>query len=331
VQIDEKLYFYKIDIYRSIEKMPITATYKKRQSKSPLNYIGGKSKLLPQLLPLFPQEIDNFVDLFCGGCNVGINVNANKIYFNDNLIYLIEMYKAFYEKSLDETLWHIEKRICDFNLSLVNEAGYKKLRNEYNAGKNPLDLFVLIAFSFNHQIRFNNSHEFNNPFGRERSCFNTIMRQNLENFIVAIKENDVNFSSMDFGDFNFENFGNDDFVYADPPYLITCGTYNDGKRGFTGWSEKEEKKLLKILDSLSEQGMKFALSNVLEHKGKENKILKNWVERNRNYKINYLNYHYSNSNYHTIVRDKNASIEVLITNYYPPQKEKQYPLLTNFE
>lgn len=290
-----------------------TTIHKRQQNKSPLNYIGGKSKLLPQLLPLFPNEIDNFIDLFCGGCNVGINSNANKIHFNDNLVYLIEMYKAFQEKSLDETLWHIEKRIGDFELSLTNEMGYKKLRNKYNSEKNPLDLFVLIAFSFNHQIRFNNNHEFNNPFGRERSSFNPKMRQNLENFIIEIKENNVNFSSEDFENFNFKNIGSNDFVYADPPYLITCGTYNDGKRGFRGWSEKEEKLLLKKLDKLNNQGVRFALSNVLKHKEKENKILKKWIEINENYKINYLNFDYSNCNYQK--KNRNISVEVLITNY----------------
>ncbi len=112
-----------------------------KQTKSPLNYIGGKGKLLPQILPFFPENINIFVDLFAGGLNVGLNV--------DNQILL-------------------------FQLSLTNEEGYKKIRKHYNTHKNPLDLFVLIAFSFNHQIRFNNSHEFNNPFGRERSSFNDI-------------------------------------------------------------------------------------------------------------------------------------------------------------
>ena len=45
---------------------------------SPLNYTGGKYKLLPQLLPLFPNEVNTFVDLFCGGCNVAVNANAKK-------------------------------------------------------------------------------------------------------------------------------------------------------------------------------------------------------------------------------------------------------------
>ena len=44
--------------------------------KSPLNYIGGKYKLLPEILPLFPENIGNFVDLFGGGFNVGANVKV---------------------------------------------------------------------------------------------------------------------------------------------------------------------------------------------------------------------------------------------------------------
>jgi len=301
-----------------------TKVHRNQQIKSPLNYIGGKTKLLPQLLPLFPNKIENFVDLFAGGCNVGINVKANKIYFNDNLIYLVEMYKAFQEKTLDFTLQYIDNRIAEFELSLKNEVGYKNLRDTYNAQKNPLDLFVLIAFSFNHQIRFNSNHKFNNPFGRDRSCYNPAMKENLINFIICLKENDVNFATNDFEHYNFSDFSDNDFVYCDPPYLITCGTYNDGKRGFKGWTEKEEKQLLKTLDSIDNKGIKFALSNVLEHKGKENTFLKNWVSKNENYRINYLNYNYSNSNYQTIDRNKNASVEVLITNYIP--QKQQYSL-----
>lgn len=31
--------------------------------KSPLNYVGGKFKLLPQIIPLFPTNINRFFDL----------------------------------------------------------------------------------------------------------------------------------------------------------------------------------------------------------------------------------------------------------------------------
>jgi DNA adenine methylase len=306
--------------------MIATSRHTLRQIKSPLNYIGGKAKLLDQILPLFPKEIDNFIDLFAGGCNVGINVNANKVYFNDNLTYLIEMYQTFQENDLDTTFIHIKNRILDFELSLTNEDGYKKMRKLYNQNKNPLDLFVLIAYSFNHQIRFNNNHEFNNPFGRERSSFNASMKQNLEWFIIRLKESNTVFSDTNFEDFDFSFLTPNDFVYCDPPYLITTGTYNDGKRGFKGWTNNEEKQLLKTLDDLDKQEIKFALSNVLEHKGKSNDILKFWVASNSNYKINFIDFHYSNSNYQTLDRDKNASVEVLITNYEPIEKIKNATL-----
>ena len=274
---------------------------------SPMNYIGGKYKLLPQILPLFPKNIETFVDLFCGGCNVGINVTAKKIIFNDNLTYLIELYRKFDSLNIEEILNHIDNRINQFNLSLTNKDGYLELRKLYNSEKNPLDLFVLVAYSFNHQIRFNNSHEFNNPFGKARSCFNEHMKNNLLDFLNTLNKNSVDFTSFNFDEFNFSGLSSNDFVYCDPPYLITTGTYNDGKRGFTGWSETEERKLLKILDDLDKRNICFALSNVIEHKGKENLILKDWITRN-NYYVSYLVKNYSNSNYHTIDRKKKLKV-----------------------
>lgn len=283
--------------------------------QSPLNYIGGKYKLLPQILPLFPRKIDTFVDLFCGGCNVGINVSAGRAIFNDNISYLIDLYREFQTLPLQETLDYIDRRIVEFDLSLTNEKGYKALRRVYNERRNPLDLFVLTAYSFNHQIRFNNSHEFNNPFGKNRSHFNAAMKTNLSAFITRLHERDIAFTCYDFDRFDFTGLGERDLVYCDPPYLITTGTYNDGRRGFTGWNEVQERKLLEILDELHARGISFALSNVLEHRGKENAILVEWIAR-RGYTVNYLNKNYNNSNYQ-ITHREGTSVEVLVVNYRP--------------
>lgn len=72
-----------------------------------------------------------------------------------------------------------------------------------------------------------------------------------------------------------------------------------------------ERKLLKLLDNLNENGVKFALSNVLSNKGKTNEILLKW---SRKYTVHHLNITYANCNYHT--KDKNSKAdEVLIVNY----------------
>lgn len=283
---------------------------------SPMNYIGGKYKLLPQIFPLFPKKVDTFVDLFCGGANVGANVSANIILLNDNLTFLIDLYNCFLKNSLDDTVAYIEKKIADYGLSLTNQEGYLKLREDYNINRNPLDLFVLVAYSFNHQIRFNNNHQFNCPFGKNRSRYNQNIKNNLIRFINSIQSKNVLFSSLNFDEFDFSQLGPNDFVYADPPYLITTGTYNDGKRGFTGWNESTERLLLEILTMLDQRGIKFGLSNVIHHKGKTNHILLSWIEEN-GYHINCLNKDYSNCNYHTLDKSKDASVEVLVTNYVP--------------
>ena len=248
--------------------------------KSPLNYIGGKYKVLPQIFPLFPREINCFVDLFTGGANVGVNANSKKIVLNDNLIYLIDMFRALATTPEEKVLDYIDKMVAKFGLSMTNTDGYIKLREQYNKTKEPLDLLILTFFSFNHQIRFNSDHKFNTPFGKNRSRYNANIKKNLIDFMKALHSKNIIFTKLDFDKFDFSQLGRNDFVYCDPPYLITVGTYNDGKRGFTGWSGEQEQKLLSVLDSLNDQKIKFALSNVLTHKDRRNDLLNNWVKNN---------------------------------------------------
>ena len=294
--------------------LPICKANPPELVRSPMNYIGGKYALLPQILPLFPKDINVFVDLFCGGCNVGINAQANKVIFNDNLKYLIDFYKLLYSLPKEDTLTHIRNRISEFDLSLTNNDGYISLRKLYNEKRNPLDLFVLVAYSFNHQIRFNTAHEFNNPFGKERSSYNPRMENNLIEFIDTLQSRDVLFSCFNFDDFDFSKLSINDYVYCDPPYLITTGSYNDGKRGFTGWNTKREKRLLEILDELNSRGIRFSLSNVLRHKGNHNTILSEWLDSN-DYYVHHLSKDYSNSSYHLKNRGETETDEVLVTNY----------------
>lgn len=304
--------------------------------QSPLNYTGGKYKLLKQILPNFPNKIDTFVDLFCGGCNVGININAKEVIYNDlnkNLLYL---YNTFKNLDKEITFYWINYIIKEYNLSLVSEHGYSfyncesskglgdynrngflKLRADFNnktLSQNEdyyyyIMLYVIIVYAFNNQIRFNSNGEFNLPVGKRD--FNNKIQDKLSKFIDRLKEQNSVFTCLDFRNFNIETLTENDFVYADPPYLITCATYNE--QG--GWTEKDENDLLDFLDNLSENRIKFALSNVLSSKGKENKILKAWVERNINrYRVIHLNYNYANSNYQTKDKTK-SSDEVLIVNY----------------
>lgn len=301
--------------------------------QSPLNYTGGKFKLLPQILPLFPQNIDTFYDLFCGGCNVGINVDCQKVIYNDLDEHLLYLYNTFKNLDKEATFEWIYQIIEKYQLSDVSKYGYDyygcdsskglgdynrdkflKLREDFNAKTSEdyfyyVMLYVIIVYAFNNQIRFNSKGEFNLPVGKRD--FNSKMANKLSDFIDRIQEQNCKFTCKDFREFDIDSFGENDFVYVDPPYLITCATYNE--QG--GWDEQNEKDLLAFLDKLTDKKIHFALSNVLRSKGKENAILISWLDKNAGrYKAIPLNYSYSNSNYQT--KDKSSSSEeVLIVNY----------------
>lgn len=140
----------------------------KKYIKSPLNYVGGKYKLLPQLMKYFPTNINTFVDLFSGGFNVGINVKSNQTICNDINYFIIDLYKELYNRPVDNVLKKIYENIERYCLSKENENAYKNFRIHYNETKNPIDLYTLTCYSFNYQFRFNNNQEYNNPFGRNR-------------------------------------------------------------------------------------------------------------------------------------------------------------------
>lgn len=279
--------------------------------KSPLNYTGGKYKILNSIFPYFPKEINTFIDLFGGGFNVGINANANKIIYNDHITYLRDMFKFFQETESSFILENIKARISEFNLDNKNVEGYLKLRKKYNKTKNILDLFILTCYSFNHQIRFNNKYEFNTPFGKNRSVYNNTIEQNLLNFLFNIKNKNIEFISNDFSYIKDYKFEVNDFVYCDPPYLISNASYNDGKRGFGNWTQYEDDKLLELLDFLNDKGVKFLLSNVITHKGITNENLKKWSSK---YSIKNIDKKYNNCNYQ--LKNKNTiTQEVIIYNY----------------
>ena len=277
--------------------------------KSPMNYTGGKYKLLKQILPLFPDNINGrFIDLFCGGLDITINTKAKKIIANDINRKVIEIYQEMKKYETEALISYIEDKISVFSLTIENTEGYNKFRDYYNKTHYPIDLFILICYSFNHQVRFNKDGNFNMPFGKNRSYFNETLKKNLINFHNIIKENNIVFTNTSFLSLKPEKLNESDFVYCDPPYLITCATYNEQD----GWNETLEKQLYELLDKLNEKKIKFAVSNVLYNKGKENEILKEWCEK---YNVYHLDKTYSNCSYHAIDRDKNSTDEVLITNY----------------
>ena len=320
----ERLFICKVGVFDKPGNVEI-----KEFVKSPLNYTGGKYKLLPELIKRFPTEEGTFIDLFGGGFNVGVNSHNKTVVYNDLSEQTTRLIKLFYKYNTNEIIDKLEELIKKYTLSDSEKNGYEyygcnssnglgqynkkpfaKLREDYNNSKKSISkdflLLLLTIYSFNNQIRFNSSGLYNLPVGKRD--FNASTRKNVKLFSEKIKTKEVIFLSKDFNDINFKQYENP-FFYCDPPYLLGDASYNENG----GWDEKKETELLEFLKQLDINGIKFALSNVIEHKGKQNKLLLDWCLKNQ-FNIIYLDKNYSNSNYQTKHKEQ-KTLEVLITNY----------------
>ena len=297
--------------------------------RSPLFYVGDKYKLYPKIRKYFPKTINRFIEPFTGGGSVFLNVNANEYLLNDIDTNVINIHRFLIEQSENPKAFFdsVFEVIQEYNLShsyikdivpqelkdewiktyyaKFNKQGFDKLKNDYNSSneKSILHLYLLLIFGFNRMLRFNSKGKYNLPVGNVD--FNKNTEVALNDYFRLTKQKNIQFHNLDFLDFFKQiDFQEDDFVYLDPPYLITFSEYNKL------WNEETERRLLDFLEWLDTQNVKFAVSNVSHYKGKVNQQFSEWSIQHNSFDIksNYISYH-DNS--------KKEFKEVLITNYEP--------------
>lgn len=294
---------------------------------SPLNYTGGKERILPFLLDLFPKDIECFYDMFCGGLNVSLNVESKSVVANDINTRLMGIFRAVAEyddfESLNGRIHGIIRAnrlhsddgatslIDGINVSAgtVSAEGYASLRDSYNTTGDPIELLVLLFYSFSNQMRFNRQFKFNMPVGK--SCYNFKNMTELREMHRTIQERGFRFTSGSFTDFDASQFSKGDFVYCDPPYLITTATYNESNNDESGWDEDDEKRLYAFLDSIDDAGVRFGLSNAVQTNGRINTTLNDWMGK---YSVFYPDIRYSNASYHRRNKGGDTTVEVYVTN-----------------
>ena len=293
--------------------------------RSPFFYVGDKYKLMPQIRRLFPSKIQTYVEPFVGGGSSFLNTKAQNYRLNDIDFYVIALHQFLQNNAQNPTFFtQLFSLIEYYNLSCslkniippkdlrqnykktyfakFNKESYVKLRNEFNANKKDmLRLYMLLIYGFNRMLRFNARGEFNLPVGNVD--FNHNVLKALMDYFHFIQDKDVEFFNTDFRDFlNSISLKKGDFIYLDPPYLISGSEYNKL------WNEELEFRLYELLERLDSEGIAWGLSNLLTHKGKTNTLLKNFTKKYLAYTIqsNYISF-----NDNSIKKD---SLEVYVSN-----------------
>lgn len=294
--------------------------------RSPFFYVGDKFKLVPQLKANFPADIDRFIEPFCGGGSVFLNTPAKSYALNDIDPYVMLLHEFLIASGADtKKFWgDIKAKIEEYGLCATfmgrdippeyrkefvktyfahyNKAAYIKMRGDFNKEKNdPLLLYLLLIYGFNRMLRFNSKGDFNLPVGNVD--FNKNVSNALCSYFEYTADKDISLYNMDFEAFIAKIAPTPrDFVYLDPPYLITHSEYNKL------WSEASEQRLMRCLDELSSRGARFAVSNVVWHKGYSNDAFNSWAQK---YNVVHIKSNYISFNDNT----EKDTVEVLVKNY----------------
>ncbi len=273
---------------------------KSKMVKSPLNYTGSKYELMPQLLEYFPTNVETFYDVFTGGLSVTINSTYKKIISNDIISPLIQFYKNLKLASNNNNIENEISKIKSFAIDKESQEEYNRIRALFNENNDPYLFFALVASCTNNMMRFNQSFKFNQSFGRRTINDSTI--QKLRGYCEILKDKEILFTCYDYKKL-FELYSPtvEDFVYFDPPYLISEAGYN------CYWSKQHEEGLYDLMDELNSKNIRFVMSNLLKHKGVDNP----YINRISKYDIIELDY-----DYEKVARKKGGdSIEIIVKNF----------------
>jgi DNA adenine methylase len=204
----------------------------------PLKWAGGKRALAPTIKQLFDKYPGRrLVEPFVGGMSIALGLNPANALLGDINPCLINFYR------------HLQQGLI-INQKFINDKNYYySSRKEFNSTDDPLIKAVLFYYlnrtCFNGLCRFNNSGEFNVPFGKYKTIN---YRYDFTEYVEVLQR--WEFTNKDFSDLIINQ---DDFIYCDPPYDTEFTKYS--KQDFK-WEEQ-----VRLVEWLSDFNNPIVISN----------------------------------------------------------------------
>nr|WP_229639967.1 DNA adenine methylase [Waterburya agarophytonicola] len=222
-----------------------------------LKWVGGKRKLLPELVKRLPQKYETYYESFMGGAALFWHLQPEKAVLSDINLELVNTYQCVKN--------NVEELIIDLQQHYYDQEYYYQIRNcdrlpEYSQWTNiqRASRFIFLNKTcFNGLYRVNSKGQYNVPFGRYknpkiidadnlRACSNSLQKTKILNSSFLDLESKIT---------------PEDFVYFDPPYIPLNATSNFTNYSKEGFDNKMQIALLNLCQRLDRQGVKFMVSN----------------------------------------------------------------------
>lgn len=207
-----------------------------------MKYTGTKRSLAPEIISYFPDNINVFIEPFCGSAAITQTMIANKCHAkkhiisdkNDIVINLLKRCKLSPQNLVTqyENQW---RQFNKYNCIQSRKYFYHHQRDVFNKTKDPAIFLFLNRTCINGIIRFNKNGEFNSSCHFTRPGIDPVK---LNRIIMDSHKylQDVEILNKDYLDY----FGDEGFFFLDPPYQsskeLYLGGFDDNQ--FLGWINK---------------------------------------------------------------------------------------------
>ena len=223
------------------------------QAKPFLKWVGGKRKLLPQLLPLVPEEYGVYYEPFLGGGAMFFALRPRQAMLADANCELITCYGVVRDQ-VDELIDLLRRFVYERDeYYKIRALDPFELNRVYEAART----IYLNKTGFNGLYRLNKKGEFNVPFGRYKNptiCDEDTLRacsEALQDTFLGYQRFEQSMCLAKTGD----------FVYIDPPYIPASSTSNFTAYTADGFNDEAHVNLAREFRRLSDIGVLCMLSN----------------------------------------------------------------------
>lgn len=278
-----------------------------------LKYRGGKSREIPKFLHHIPKNFDTYIEPFFGGGAVYFYLEPDNAIVNDFNLRLMTFYgdlKNNYcqmRKQLDQIQDEYEINQINFKKLKMknpdkkvpnkNEALYYDMRNWFNYNEDSPYLDSVIYFFINKtaysgMIRYNNSGEYNVPFGRYPNLNTKLITQQHSDLLQSAELLNVDYSAV------FDMARENDFIFLDPPYDCIFNDYGNINM-MNGFDESQHIRLAEDFKNLPCRALMIIGKTLLTENLYREFIVDEYY---KNYSVNIKN-RFNNDKMHIVVRN----------------------------
>ena len=223
-----------------------------------IKWVGGKTKLLPELLARMPVAHQRYYEPFCGGAALFFRLAPARGVLSDSNADLIGLYRTL-ASDVTGVIRHLES-----HRRLHDERHYYATRQRWNDHAAPWPqaeraaaFIYLNKTCFNGLWRVNRAGDFNVPIGRYTDppiCVPAALH--AAHALLAR-------TKLLQGDYRkaVEGAGRGDFVYFDPPYDPVTPTANFTSYTADAFGSDHQRELAETAGKLVDRGCQVMLSN----------------------------------------------------------------------